>query len=170
MVKKNLVLLGMMAVGKTTLGRIVAKNQGLEFIDTDKHIEKKNLMSIKQIFKEKGENFFRMEEKIEILKLLKKKKCVIALGGGAFMDKAIRYSVLKNSISIWLDADINILNKRSMWNQKRPLLKKENSFEKIKELYSQRKNVYKLSNHRIICDGLTKKNILEKITKIYGKY
>ena len=68
MVKKNLVLLGMMAVGKTTLGRMVAKNQGLEFIDTDKHIEKKNLMSIKQIFERKGEKFFRMEEKNEILK------------------------------------------------------------------------------------------------------
>ena len=53
MVKKNLVLLGMMAVGKTTLGRMIAKSQGLEFIDTDKHIEKKNLMSIKQIFEQK---------------------------------------------------------------------------------------------------------------------
>ena len=109
MVKKNLVLLGMMAVGKTTLGRMIAKSQGLEFIDTDKHIEKKNLMSIKQIFEQKGEKFFRMEEKNEILKLLKRKNCVIALGGGAFMDKAIRYSVLKNSVSIWLDANINTL-------------------------------------------------------------
>ena len=171
MVKKNLVLLGMMAVGKTTLGRMVAKYQGLEFIDTDKHIEKKKMMSIRQIFKEKGEKFFRMEEKIEILKLLKKKNCVIALGGGAFMDKAIRQYILKNSISIWLDADINILNKRSMWNhKKRPLLKKGNNFEKFKELYSQRKNIYKLTNHKIICDGLTKKNISEKIATIYGKY
>ena len=65
MVKKNLVLLGMMAVGKTTLGRMIAKSQGLEFIDTDKHIEKKNLMSIKQIFEQKGEKFFRMEEKMK---------------------------------------------------------------------------------------------------------
>jgi len=170
MVKKNLVLLGMMAVGKTTLGRMVAKNQGLEFIDTDKHIEKKNLMSIKQIFERKGEKFFRMEEKNEILKLLKRKNCVIALGGGAFMDKAIRYSVLKNSISIWLDANINTLNKRSMWNQKRPLLQKENNFEKIKKLYSQRKIFYKLSNHKVICDGFTKKSISKKITEIYEKY
>ena len=58
---------------------------------------------------------------------------MIALGGGAFMDKAIRYSVLKNSVSIWLDANINTLNKRSMWNQKRPLLQKENNFDKIQE-------------------------------------
>ena len=71
MVKKNLVLLGMMAVGKTTLGKIVAINQGLEFIATDTAIEKKNSMTIKQIFEEKGEKFFRMQEKKEVLKILK---------------------------------------------------------------------------------------------------
>ena len=59
--KKNLVLLGMMGVGKTTLGRIVAKNQEFEFIDIDSNVEKKNLMTINEIFKKKGEGFFRIE-------------------------------------------------------------------------------------------------------------
>ena len=68
--KNNLVLLGMMGVGKTTLGKIVAKTQGLEFIDTDAFIEKKNLMTVKEIFKKKGEIFFRNEEKKYVLKLL----------------------------------------------------------------------------------------------------
>ena len=75
--KKNLVLLGMMTVGKTTLGKIVAKNLGLSFIDTDEHIEKKNSMTIKEIFEKKGEKFFRLEEKKEIYKILKKNECVI---------------------------------------------------------------------------------------------
>ena len=66
--KKNLVLLGMMGVGKTTLGRIVAKNQELEFIDIDSNVEKKNLMTINEIFKKKGEGFFRIEEEKEVLK------------------------------------------------------------------------------------------------------
>ena len=72
--KKNLVLLGMMGVGKTTVGKIVAKKQGLEFVDTDTNIEEKCSMKISEIFKKKGEIFFRTEEEQEVLKSLKKKQ------------------------------------------------------------------------------------------------
>lgn len=168
--KKNLVLLGMMAVGKTTLGKIVAKKQELKFIDIDASIEKKNSMTIKEIFKKKGEKFFRMEEENEILKSLEKNNCVIALGGGAFMNKTVRENILKNAISIWLNVDIKTLNKRVKWNQKRPLLKEENNQKKITELYAERKDIYKLANHQIACDKLSKKNIAEKIIALYEKY
>ena len=168
--KKNLVLLGMMAVGKTTLGKIVAKKQELKFIDIDASIEKKNSMTIKEIFKKKGEKFFRMEEENEILKSLEKNNCVIALGGGAFMNKTVRENILKNAISIWLNVDIKTLNKRVKWNRKRPLLKEENNQKKITELYAERKDIYKLANHQIACDKLSKKNIAEKIIALYEKY
>jgi len=169
-VKKNLVLLGMMAVGKTTLGKIVAKKQELKFIDIDTSIEKKNSMTIKEIFKKKGEKFFRMEEEKEVLKSLEKNNCVIALGGGAFMNKIVRENILKNAISIWLNVDIKTLNQRVKWNQKRPLLKEENNQKKITELYAERKNIYKLANHQIACDKLSKENIAEKIIALYEKY
>ncbi len=168
--KKNLVLLGMMAVGKTTLGKIVAKKQELKFIDIDASIEKKNSMTIKEIFKKKGEKFFRMEEENEILKSLEKNNCVIALGGGAFMNKTVRENILKNAISIWLSVDIKTLNQRIKWNRKRPLLKEENNQKKITELYAERKNIYKLANHQIACDKLSKENIAEKIIALYEKY
>ena len=168
--KKNLVLLGMMAVGKTTLGKIVAKKQELKFIDIDASIEKKNSMTIKEIFKKKGEKFFRMEEENEILKSLEKNNCVIALGGGAFMNKTVRENILKNAISIWLSVDIKTLNQRIKWNRKRPLLKEENNQKKITELYAERKNIYKLANHQIACNKLSKKNIAEKIIALYEKY
>ena len=168
--KKNLVLLGMMAVGKTTLGKIVAKKQELKFIDIDASIEKKNSMTIKEIFKKKGEKFFRMEEENEILKSLEKNNCVIALGGGAFMNKTVRENILKNAISIWLSVDIKTLNQRIKWNRKRPLLKEENNQKKITELYAKRKDIYKLANHQIACDKLSKKNIAEKIIALYEKY
>ena len=168
--KKNLVLLGMMAVGKTTLGKIVAKKQELKFIDIDASIEKKNSMTIKEIFKKKGEKFFRMEEEKEVLKSLEKNNCVIALGGGAFMNKTVRENILKNAISIWLNVDIKTLNQRVKWNQKRPLLKEENNQKKITELYAERKDIYKLANHKIECDNLSKKNIAEKIIALYEKY
>ena len=159
-----------MGVGKTTLGKLVAKNQGLEFIDTDANIENKNSMTINEIFEQKGENFFRLEEKKEILNLLSKQDCVIALGGGAFMDKTIRESVLKNAISIWLNVDTKILNERIKKNYKRPLLNKGDNQKKLSELYSERKNIYKLANHKINCDKLTKENIIKKIIEIYEKY
>ena len=168
--KKNLVLLGMMGVGKTTLGKIVAKKQELKFIDIDASIEKKNSMTIKEIFKKKGEKFFRMEEENEILKSLEKNNCVIALGGGAFMNKTVRENILKNAISIWLSVDIKTLNQRIKWNRKRPLLKEENNQKKITELYAGRKDIYKLANHQIACDKLSKKNIAEKIIALYEKY
>ena len=167
--KKNLVLLGMMGVGKSTLGKIVAKKQGFEFVDTDSFIEEKNSMKISEIFKKKGEQFFRLLEEKEVSKLLKKNKCVIALGGGAFINKTIREDVLKKTISIWLDVNLKIINKRVSWNNKRPLLNKDNKKKEIFKLYSERKNIYKLADYRINCDNLSKENIAKKIIYYYDK-
>ena len=111
-----------------------------------------------------------MEEEKEVLKSLEKSNCIIALGGGAFMNKTLRENILKNAISIWLNIDIKTLNKRVKWNKKRPLLKEGNNQKKITELYAERKNIYKLANHKIACDNLSKENIAEKIIALYEKY
>ena len=168
--KKNLVLVGMMASGKTTIGKLVAKVKDLEFVDTDKGIEKKNSMTIYEIFRKKGEKFFREEEKKEVLKNLEKKNCIIAVGGGSFVNKSIREYILKNAISFWLDVDIKTLNKRIKWNKKRPLLNKINNMKKLNNLYTERKKIYKLADHKIECDQLTKENIVKKIISLYEKY
>jgi len=168
-VKKNLVLLGMMGVGKTTLGKIVAKKLNLEFIDTDLAIEKKCFMTIPEIFMKKGEKFFRNEEEKEVLKLIKKKYCVLSFGGGTFINDSIRNNVLKNSISVWLDADLKTLNNRIKWNRKRPLLESKNNQKIISQLYTKRKSIYKLANYRINCNNLDKKNIADKIIVFYEK-
>ena len=168
--KKNLVLLGMMAVGKTTMAKIVAEKLKLEFIDIDSIIEKKNSMKIGEIFEKKGESFFRLEEEKEVLKSLKKNNCVIALGGGAFINQTIRENVLKNAISIWLDADIKILAERTEWSQKRPLLKTNNNEKTLKEIYEKRKEIYKLADHKILCDKLQKENLTKKIIELYEKH
>ena len=159
----------MMAVGKTTLARIVAKKYNLKFVDTDANIRKKNSMSIAEIFEKKGENFFRKEEEKEVLKSLKDSNCVIALGGGAFINKTVRENVLKNAISIWLNIDIETLNSRIKNNYKRPLLKKENNQAKLKRLYVERKKIYELANHKIECGNLSKENIVKKIMTLYEK-
>ncbi len=168
--RKNLVLLGMMGVGKTTIGKIVARKQGMEFIDTDENIEEKCSISISEIFKKKGEKFFRIEEQKEVLKSIKKSNCVIALGGGAFINETIRNAILKNAISMWLDTDLKTLNKRIKWNKKRPLVSRKNNQKKINELYLERKNIYKLADHKINCNNLNKENIVKRIIIYYGKY
>ena len=147
-VRKNLVLLGMMGVGKTTLGKIVAKKQDLQFIDTDLCVEKKWSMEISEIFKIRGEKFFREEEEKEVLKSLNKSNCVIALGGGAFINRVVRNSILKNSVSVWLSQNLGTLYKRAKWNKKRPLLKEVDIKKKIKEIYNKRKDIYKLADHQ----------------------
>ena len=167
--KKNLVLLGMMGVGKTTLGKIVAKKQGLEFVDTDVNIEEKCSMKISEIFKKKGEKFFRNEEEKEVLKSLKKNNCIIALGGGAFINQTVRNSILKNAVSMWLDIDLKTLNKRIKWNKKRPLLDGTNIQIAINKLYVQRKNIYKLANYRINCNNLNRDDVSKKIIIFYEK-
>ena len=168
--RKKLVLLGMMGVGKTTLGKIVAKKIGLKFIDTDANIEKNCSMKISEIFKRKGEKFFRLEENKQVLKSLKESNSVIALGGGAFINKTIRDNVLKSAVSIWLDVDLKDLNKRIKWNNKRPLLNEENNLKKINKLYDERKSIYKLANHKINCNNLSKESIAKKIITFYEKY
>ena len=101
----------MMGVGKSTLGKIVAKRLKLKFIDTDLSIEKKISMKIAEIFKNKGESFFRDLEEREVLESLKRNNHIIALGGGAFMNKNIRDTILQNAISIWLDIDLKAINR-----------------------------------------------------------
>jgi len=169
-VKKNLVLLGMMGVGKTTLAKIVARKHNLKFIDTDLNITKKNSMTIPEIFEKKGEIFFRKEEEKEVLKSLKKTNCIIALGGGAFINKTVRENILNNAISIWLDLDVETLNSRIKQNYKRPLLKKDNNQEKLRELYDERKKIYQLANHKIDCAELNKDDICKKVIEIYEQH
>jgi len=166
-VKKNLILLGMMGVGKTTIGKIIAKKQKFKFIDTDLRIEEKNSMTIAEIFKKKGEKFFRSEEEKLVLSSLEKEEHVIALGGGSFINKLIREKVLKNAISFWLDLNIKTLNSRVGWNSKRPLLEKDSYKITMLNLYAKRKIIYKLAHYKIICDKMSKSVIVKKIIKLY---
>ena len=85
------------------------------------------------------------------------------------MNKSIRNIILKNSISVWLDVNLKTLNKRIKWNKKRPLLYEKNTEEKIKTLYKERRNIYKLAKHKNNCDGLSKESIVGKILIYYEK-
>ena len=159
-----------MGVGKSTLGKLVAKKLDLNFIDTDICVEKSCLMKIPEIFKIKGEKYFRLEEEKEVSKAIKKNKSIIALGGGAFLTKTLRNNILKNCISIWLYLDTKALDKRIKWYKKRPLLNGNNKTKIIGKLNAERANIYKLADYKIDCNKLGKENIVKKIINIYEKY
>ena len=108
---KNLILTGMMGVGKSTIGKILAKKLSYNFIDIDKLIEAKEGSSINSIFKNKSESYFRKIENDITLGELKKDNSVISLGGGAFINNAIRKSAKKMSLCFWLDVPLDKLIK-----------------------------------------------------------
>jgi shikimate kinase len=164
--KKNLVFLGMMGSGKSSIGSLVSKKLKLEFIDIDNLIENETGLTISQIFEKKGENYFRnIEEKVTLLSL-KKNNNVISLGGGSFINEKIRKEVLSNHFSFWLDWDESILLKRIIGNKKRPLAFKSTNQE-IKQLIKKRLKIYSKSQFKINCNNLTKAEIVKKIIKIY---
>jgi len=98
--KKSLILTGMMGVGKSTIGRLLAKKLAVRFIDIDKIIEKQEKKSIKKIFEVFGETYFRKLEEKTTLKLIQNKESVIALGGGAFINSKIRREILRNCLIV----------------------------------------------------------------------
>ena len=165
--KKNLVLTGMMGVGKSTVGKILAKNLSYNFIDIDVLVELSEGISINKIFDRKGEDYFRKIEREITLKELKKTGAVIALGGGAFMDKFIRIAVKNSSVSFWLDISPNLLIDRLKKNEKRPLLLKQNLAPAINKIYLERKETYNKANFRIKCNSLKQEEITKKIIKLY---
>ncbi len=167
---KNLVLTGMMGVGKSTIGKSLAEKLSFKFIDVDKLIELREGCSINNIFINKSENYFRRIEKIISLQQLKRSKSVISLGGGAFLNKTIRRKVKNSSISFWLDVDVNGLVKRlSKTKKKRPLLFKKNLKNTINKIYLERKRTYSEADFRIKCNYLRPAIIVTKILNLYEK-
>ena len=157
----------MMGVGKSTVGKKLAKKLKLKFIDIDQIIEKKEKMIIKEIFENIGEDYFRKTEKKISLEELKKNNSVIALGGGAFMDASIRKEAKNSSISFWLDISLESLLIRLKHVKKRPLLDQDNLEESINKIYSERKKIYNKSDFRIKCDSMNSDQIINKIIKLY---
>ena len=166
---KNIVFLGMMGSGKSSIGFLVSKKLKLDFYDIDDHIEKKLDMKISEIFKNKGEDFFRKEEEKITLNILKKRRGVISLGGGAFINKNIRKEVLENHLSFWLKVDSNILLNRIKNSVKRPLTL-NTSVNDLKNMNKIRSKYYSKALFKINCGKQKKEEIINKILNIYENY
>ena len=164
--KRNLVLVGMMGSGKSTIGKIVARNLQYDFVDIDNEIEKIEGKTISEIFIKKGEKYFReLEEKVVLYKLNSKLK-VISLGGGSFINKKIRKNIKKDHFSVWLKWNYDTLIERITKNDKRPLVKKL-SKKNLLYMIKDRSVIYSEANIKIECENLSKKEIVNIILKAY---
>ena len=165
----NLVLLGMMGSGKSTIGLSLSKRLNTNFFDIDKIIEREENMKVNEIFEKKGEKFFRsLEEKIT-LSVLKSKNSIISLGGGSWLNEKIRKETnINNNVSFWLNWDTSVILERIKKNNKRPLIKNLNDSEIVK-LILKRSKIYAKANYEIDCNRLTKDKIIKKILNIYER-
>ena len=167
--KENLVFLGMMGSGKSSIGSLVAKKLKLNFTDIDLEIEKISGKSINKIFEIEGEKFFRGLEEKTTLKKLNLPSSVISLGGGAFINKKIRTEILKNHISFWLNWNEEELLKRIKISKKRPLAFNLSDNELI-DLMRKRSYIYSEALYKIECDNLSKNEIVNKVLEIYENH
>ena len=144
--KKTIAFVGMMGAGKTAVGRAVAERLKIRFLDSDNEIETAANMSVEEIFIRDGEEFFRDREAEVIRRLFEYEKCVISTGGGAFINADVRSIMKDHALSVWLKADIDLLWLRVKNKENRPLLKTNDPFGSLKEIYDARQQIYALAD------------------------
>jgi shikimate kinase len=141
-----IVLVGLMASGKTSVGRVVAQKLGLPFVDADQEIETAARMTIPEIFASHGENYFRDGERRVIARLLKHGPAVLSTGGGAFMNAETREGIARRGVSVWLKADLETLMRRARRRSNRPLLQTADPEAAMRRLMEERSPVYALAD------------------------
>ena len=168
--KDNIALIGFMGSGKTTIGKLLAKTMEMKFVDIDKIIEATEKKSINDIFKEKGQIYFRDLEREIILQESSRNNCVIATGGGSILDNENVKSLQETSFIVFLDASVECLYLRLKDNTTRPILNDaEDKKQLIEELLEKRKFLYQISANFIIhIDENT--SIYETVDKIKESY
>lgn len=150
--EKSIVFIGFMGVGKTTIGKLVAKKLYRDFIDIDEEIEKELNMPIPQIFNEIGEKAFRQKEKEMIIEQCRQKLRIISVGGGAFLQEEIRKECLSSCIVFFLDLSWESWKERvSLIIDSRPVLQGK-TIEEIEELFYNRKEIYSAHHSKISTD------------------
>lgn len=166
-IDRPLALVGMMGVGKSTIGRKLAQLLGFGFADADEEIEKAAQMSVSEIFEQFDEAYFRDGERRVIARLLDEGNCVIATGGGAFVQDETRELIKDKAVTIWLDSDVETLVERVSRNDKRPLLRGGDTREIVTRMKAEREPHYAQAQIHVMSDagphGATVNRILEAL-------
>ncbi|WP_417318215.1 shikimate kinase [Erythrobacter aureus] len=166
-IDRPVVLVGLMGVGKSTVGRRLAAMLGTDFVDVDDEIERAADRTVSEIFEAHGEAYFRAGERRVIARLMEEAHGVIATGGGAFVDPETRALILDQAIAVWLDCDIDTLVERTSRRNDRPLLRNGSAREILTDLKDRRGAAYAEAQIHLVTDNgphsETAQRILEAI-------
>lgn len=149
--KKTVVMVGMMGAGKTAVGRAVAARLGVPFLDSDAEIETAANATIPEIFQRDGEPFFRRRESEVISRLLTNERCILSTGGGAFLAETNRTNISTYGVSLWLNADLTLLWQRVRHKETRPLLRTENPRATLSDIFDARVPIYAKADLSVPC-------------------
>lgn len=150
--KKTVVMVGMMGAGKTAVGRALAAKLSVPFLDSDAEIEAAANLTVPEIFQRDGEAFFRKREAEVIARLLDGTPGVLSTGGGAFLAEATREIISDRGISVWLNADLDLLWNRVRHKDTRPLLRTPDPKKTLSDLYAARVPFYSQADLSVRCD------------------
>ncbi|MGY5809822.1 shikimate kinase [Rhizobium sp. LEGMi198b] len=160
---RNLVLVGLMGAGKSSVGRLVAHQLGIPFVDTDIEIERVSRMTIAELFEAYGEDEFRALETRVIKRLLKGGPRVVSTGGGAFINDRTRRHVKRSGLSVWLKADLDVLWERVNKRDTRPLLKTENPKQTLEKLMNARYPIYAEADLTVLSRDVGKEVMVKEV-------
>ena len=146
LLSKTIALIGLMGAGKSTVGRKLAETLNAPFRDSDEEIEKAAGLSVQEIFEKHGESEFRRGERRVIERLLHEPPFVLATGGGAYLDPSTRTLLKEKAVTVWLRADLDVLWKRVVRKETRPLLKRDNARQVLADLHDARTPIYALAD------------------------
>lgn len=160
---RNLVFVGLMGAGKSAIGRMVAQELGLSFVDSDHEIERVSRMTITELFAAYGEAEFRALETRVIERLLQTGPRVVSTGGGAFINENTRRRIKENGVSLWLKADIDVLWNRVSRREGRPLLKTADPKQTLQNLMNERYPIYAEADLTVLSRDVRKEVIVKDV-------
>lgn len=167
--ERSVVFVGLMGAGKTAIGRKVATELGLSFVDSDQEIEAASRMTIPELFERYGEPEFRALEQRVIARILETGPRVLSTGGGAFMNAQTREAIAANAVSIWLRADIDVLMERVSKKQNRPLLRTADPRATMERLMEERYPTYATADVTVVTRDERKEIIASEVLEALGK-
>ncbi|MBW0145509.1 shikimate kinase [Sphingomicrobium clamense] len=162
-IDRPIVLVGLMGAGKSTVGRRLAKRLGLPFVDSDHEIARAAGLSAAEVFEKFGEKEFRDGERRVVARLVDEEPRVIATGGGAFLDEGTRKLLDEKTVTVWLDAPVEVLAERTGRRDTRPLLREGDREKVLAELDAKRRPVYEQAHLRIVSNEQAHGVVVESI-------
>ncbi|APG92312.1 shikimate kinase [Sinorhizobium americanum] len=161
--RRNLIFIGLMGAGKSAIGRLTAQALGIPFVDSDHEIERVSRMTVSELFAAYGEEEFRALEARVLKRLLRSGPRVVSTGGGAYINERSRRQIKKGGLTVWLNADLDVLWERVNKRDTRPLLKTENPKQTLENLMRARYPIYAEADLVVLSRDVKKETMVEEV-------